>query len=637
MDSKNQLIKRSQAQSNDYQINKTQSGSLTQYQGARLQNIVNNNQELIQLAAPVINMLFKSIAKEKFAVILTNEEGVITQISGTENFIAQINKTGINKGSSMLIKDFGTNAIGLAIETDEAIQLTGSANFVQNLQKWTCSAAPIHDDNNNLNGSVNVIGESSQEHPHTLAMTIAAAHAIEIKLNNQSIQKQLFDEQQYAFAMMNNLSNGVFAIDLNEDIHWVNDTACRTLNKKRTLLINRSITDIVPAWRTIRDHILNNQPYLDEEGHFNIPDLKESFLFNAFPITNKEQEILGYLLTFREYSRMINLVNRYTGMHARFTFDDICGESEITQYTVEYARKVAKSSSTILITGESGTGKEVYAQSIHNASERKDAAFIAINCGAISSSLIESELFGYTEGAFTGARKGGNPGKFELANKGTLFLDEIGEMPLDMQVKLLRAIQEGSITRVGGQKEIPVDVRIIAATNKDLEKEVTESRFRLDLYYRLNVIQIRIPSLQERKDDIVPLARFFMKHKATKQNKPVPHLNHDVVRTMINYNWPGNIRELENFIEKFVILDGIFEPGMLKLKKHKETMAITEPPKTPEKIIEQPIMSITEMEQKMIIRTLEHTSNNMSKTARILGISRNTLYLKLKKHQITPQ
>jgi sigma-54 dependent transcriptional regulator, acetoin dehydrogenase operon transcriptional activator AcoR len=181
---------------------------------------------------------------------------------------------------------------------------------------------------------------------------------------------------------------------------------------------------------------------------------------------------------------------------------------------------------------------------------------VAINCGAISESLIESELFGYAEGAFTGARKGGRPGKFELADKGTLFLDEIGEMPLDMQVKLLRAIQEKAVMRVGSEKPIPVDVRIIAATNKNLEEEVKAGRFRPDLYYRINVMEVRVPPLRERPDDIIPLVQHFLKRKAARFELPIPEIQPEVLDYLFKYQWPGNIRELENILEKAVILGG---------------------------------------------------------------------------------
>ncbi len=364
-------------------------------------------------------------------------------------------------------------------------------------------------------------------HPHTLGMVIAAVQAIENHIENHSIQKQLYDSNMYAFSMMNNLTYGVFAIDLNDDIHWVNDTACRSLNIRRMQLIDRPIHEIFSDWAKAKRRVLSNISFVDEEGKFLMDH--EKYLFNSLPIKTKENEILGFLLTFRELSRAIRLVNKYTGMQAHFTFDDIYSKSPASRNLIRYAKTVANNPTTILISGESGTGKEVFAQAIHNASERKEAGFVAVNCGAISPTLIESELFGYDHGAFTGAKKGGKPGKFELADKGTLFLDEIGEMPLDMQIRLLRALQENRITRIGGEKEIQIDVRIIAATNKNLENEVNEGHFRLDLYYRLNVINLHIPPLRKRREDIPSLMKDFLKHKAKKLKKNIPNLNKEVM------------------------------------------------------------------------------------------------------------
>ena len=219
---------------------------------------------------------------------------------------------------------------------------------------------------------------------------------------------------------------------------------------------------------------------------------------------------------------------------------------------IDYAKKIADSKSTVLITGESGTGKEVFAQAIHNYGIRKDEPFIAVNCGAIPRTLIESELFGYEDGAFTGAKKGGNVGKFEIADGGTIFLDEIGEMPIDMQIKLLRVIEEGVITRIGSSIEIPIDVRIIAATNKNLKDEVERGNFRKDLYYRLNVLPIYLPPLRERREDIPEFINYYMEKTSKKLNKQSVNISEEYMKYLIDYDWPGNVRELENVIELMI-------------------------------------------------------------------------------------
>ena len=332
---------------------------------------------------------------------------------------------------------------------------------------------------------------------------------------------------------------------------------------------------------------------------------------------------------------MFKLLNKYTGQQARFTFGDIVGVSKKLKDTLRYAKTVANSPTTILITGESGTGKEVFAQAIHNASERSGEAFVALNCGAISPSLIESELFGYADGAFTGAKKGGNPGKFELANKGTLFLDEIGEMPLDMQVRLLRALQESAVNRIGSEKTVPVDVRIIAATNKNLEDEIKNNKFRLDLFYRLNVIPLHIPSLRDRKEDLMPLLKYFLKHKASKLKKSVPQIEIDLIDRIMAYNWPGNIREMENFAEKLVILEGNLTPEMMDqefraLPTYKDETIELEPIAYHSKLKAE-LKTLADSEKELIQNTLELLKNNMSQSAKSLGISRNALYEKMKR------
>ena len=330
-----------------------------------------------------------------------------------------------------------------------------------------------------------------------------------------------------------------------------------------------------------------------------------------------------------------NRRNKPTG--AFFTFENIIGESEEIKSIIVNCKLISDSPSTVLIEGESGTGKEVLAQAIHNYSIRKEHRFIAINCGAIPKNIIESELFGYEEGAFTGGKKGGNLGKIELANKGTLFLDEIGDMPYDMQIKLLRVLQEGRITRVGGDFEIPVDMRVIAATNKNLREEVKKGRFREDLYYRLCVIPIRLPSLRERKKDIGELIDYFLEMKSIKLNKNIRKLDKELLNNLLEYTWPGNIRELENTIENIVNLNGKLSLDIFKedkqVDKEVEFCLKEKCPKYKSFKLEKEF-NLATIEEKTIIRALNFNNQNISKTAKALGISRNTLYLKMKKYKI---
>ncbi|MBC8432328.1 MAG: sigma-54-dependent Fis family transcriptional regulator [Desulfobacterales bacterium] len=303
-------------------------------------------------------------------------------------------------------------------------------------------------------------------------------------------------------------------------------------------------------------------------------------------------------------------------------YDEIIGKSDVMQKIYDLISQVAPTDSTVLITGESGTGKELIAQAIHGNSQRCYMPFIAVSCGALPDSLLESELFGYEKGAFTGAdhtRKG----RFELADKGTLFLDEIGDISLKTQVDLLRVLQQKEFRRLGGQEEIKVDVRILAATNQDLKKAISENRFREDLFYRLNVISIHVPSLRERKEDIPLLAKAFIRKYCLELNKEPVKIVSSAMKLLMDYNWPGNVRELENVIERALVIGRGIEIVTEDLPFSRKELGTEALPK-----------SLKLMEKMHINKILEETDWNISKTARVLEIDRQTLYNKIEKYHI---
>ncbi|KRF65687.1 hypothetical protein ASG99_18190 [Bacillus sp. Soil768D1] len=338
---------------------------------------------------------------------------------------------------------------------------------------------------------------------------------------------------------------------------------------------------------------------------------------------------------FTALSKRVNLLEielkKYKGdfrerNKASYTFDHIMGKSPALMEVKVQARIAAKSDSNVLILGESGTGKELFAHSIHNESRRAMGVFVKVNCAAIPAELLESELFGYEEGSFTGAKKGGKAGKFEAANGGTIFLDEIGELPLHMQVKLLRVLQEKEIERVGSTGSVQIDVRVIAATNRNLEEMVSKGEFRLDLYYRLKVMQIHVPSLRKRLEDVEILVNYFVEKYQNLMKKRVQGMSDQALRQLRLYKWPGNIRELENIIER--ALNIVEEEEMIDSKHlpeeitgHKELVPI----RTLAEVME-------ETERATIFSCLEMTSGNKSETAKRLGVSRTTLYEKMNKY-----
>ena len=303
---------------------------------------------------------------------------------------------------------------------------------------------------------------------------------------------------------------------------------------------------------------------------------------------------------------------------------EFIGRSKQLQDILAMIQKVAPTDSPVFIQGESGTGKELIANTVWHFSTRKDAPFIALNCASLSENLIESEIFGHEKGAFTNAYQMKH-GLVEVADKGTLFLDEIGEMPIGLQAKLLRFLDSGEFRRVGGNKALRVDVRMIAATNKDLSSLIKTGSFREDLYYRLNVINVIIPPLRKRKEDIIELSRHFLKKYAKKLSKPIAEFTAEALDLLAGYNWPGNVRELENVVERAVILceSGRIGAEDLSISSYSAVAEMSVNP------------SLEEMEKNYILRVLKETGNNQSKASQLLGIDRKTLYLKLKKYGIS--
>ena len=312
-------------------------------------------------------------------------------------------------------------------------------------------------------------------------------------------------------------------------------------------------------------------------------------------------------------------ISLHRKLEERYQFENIIAKSAKMQQVVEVIKVVAKSNATALITGESGTGKELVARAIHSQSYRKDKPFVAVSCAALPESLLESELFGHEKGSFTGAHAQ-RKGRFEVANRGSLFLDEIGEMSANIQVHLLRVLEEKEFTRVGGNELVKVDVRVISATNKDIKRAVADGQFREDLYYRLNVVTIELPPLRERKEDIPLLAQHFLKKFAVENQKEITGFSPEATDFLLKYEWPGNVRELENAIERAVILAKNSYIEVADLPRENVLLAHSAPPGR----------SLKEIERERILNVLDETSKNYSEAARILGISRVTLYNKLK-------
>lgn len=622
-----EIIKRSHERSIQYGVEKNRPGPNRILKGKELTVVLEENEALVHIAKPFMEILYNILRGSGFSIYLTDRFGVVLTIIGDDDILEVQTKVGIVVGADMSEKSTGTNSMGAALHEDCSIQTSGEDHFITAFYIWTCSAAIIHDENGCISGCLNLTGRRQSAHPHTLGLVVAAVKSIEYQLAAEKTEMELREAYEYLNTVLDSMNSGFFVADTNGVIKAVNNRLCSMLEIEKDRILHNKAHQVLENWEWILEQLREKNTCENREIIYLGNQKKNRFDLSVYPIKNINDKMTGTVAIFKDIQNVYNMVNKYTGMSATYTFDDIIGESKNIIRLKAQAKSISDSPSTVLIQGESGTGKELIAQSIHNNSSRRNGSFVAINCGAIPKSLIESELFGYEEGAFTGAKRGGHPGKFELANGGTLFLDEIGEMPLDMQVSLLRVLQEGCVNRLGGNKCTITDVRIIAATNKDLKKEIERGTFREDLYYRISVIPIYVPPLREREGDVELLIKHFLKAKAVKLGKPIPKVQPGIYEKLIRYRWPGNIREMENYIENIVNMDGntsfgfeVWETERIQAEPIAETLSYD-------------MCSLEEWEKKAILTCVEKCNGNITKAAQVLSVNRSTLHAKINKYK----
>jgi len=609
---------------------------------AELEKRLNKRSDLIKVAMPYINKIYSFVQNSGFVVFLTDEDGCVLSLVGDDEIVHNTqNHSSLSVGVDRSERYSGTNAIGTSLELNKPIQMCGQEHWSEFHHKYTCSAAPIHDEENNIIGCLDITGIKENVHSHTLGMIVAAVDGIEKELKLNNAYNKLFIENNKTSTTLNSINTALLLISKDGYILNINKAASTLFNINSNAW-NKKINDVLDYDKTKIDLQNLSKNYMDTE--LEIQGKKYSITTAAY--TNIQDQSEGSVISFREMKRIHKIVNKYSGFSSKYTVDDIVGNSAQITYVKNLCLKAANSTSNVLILGESGTGKELVAQSIHSASSRCNEPFIAINCGALPKGLIESELFGYEGGSFTGANKEGKPGKFELADGGTIFLDEIGDMPLDTQVSLLRVLQTKSVVRIGGAKPIPVDIRIIAATNINLFEGIRQKTFREDLYYRLNVLTINIPPLRERKSDLKLLANHFINNYNNSLNKNIKDMDDKVLEAFKNYSWPGNIREMENVIERAI---NIVDTDIITINDLPFQFLNL----TYENIIDYPktynnasldshsvnsngdsLGKKIHLEKDEIINALYLNGGSATKAAEYLGISRRTIYRKMEKYNI---
>lgn len=451
----------------------------------------------------------------------------------------------------------------------------------------------------------------------------------------QSMLGAVFNATQDAISVVNKEGLGIM----------INPAYTKITGLSEKDVIGKPATVDISEGDSLHMQVLNTKKPV-KGGLLKVGPGRKEVLVNAAPII-VDDELKGSVAVLHDITEMNRLSEELRQakqiirkLEGKYTFDDIAGNDSGLLNAVGKAKKAASTPATVLLLGESGTGKEIFAHAIHNASDRKYNQFVRVNCAAIAQSLLESELFGYEEGAFTGAKKGGKKGLFEEANRGTIFLDEISEISVETQAKLLRVLQEKEVVRVGGIKSINIDVRIIAATNADIEEAVKQGKFRKDLYYRINMFPIRIPPLKERKGDISILAKFFIKKFNQEYGRSIEDISEEALQQLYEYNWPGNVRELENIIGRAIISMRINEKIIQKkhipnvVDSYSDSIKLTLESSVSE-LESLTLELLTEkVEKEYIIHILSQCNNNKTKTAKALGISLRNLYYKLEKYKI---
>jgi PAS domain S-box-containing protein len=589
---------------------------------ARLARVKESAQQVAEAIAAALKVEVEMIDRELVRVAGT---GIIRTDVGTRLLRGLVNKHVLQTGQHIFISQAGYHEICLNCPLTGRCFYHASIVYPIKVQQeiiGTISLIAFDEEqkktlNDNTDTLIDFIGRM--------------ADLVSSKVLEQEMLTEKTVMANHLEAVVDSVYEGVLAINQQGLITHFNRSAERLFGIKKEHLLSRDFR-IYLASLPLEEVLREGKSFNSREVIFNIAGKKLHLFLTARPIRSGNLDVAGVVASFRDFSETQKLAYEIINTLETLTFDDIIGSSKSLMEVKAKAKKIAASNSTVLIVGESGTGKEIFARAIHSASPYSNKPFVAINCGAIPEHLLESELFGYDEGAFTGARRGGKHGKFELANGGTIFLDEIGNMSLYLQAKLLRVLQERQIERVGGTQLIPVEIRVIAATNSNLQDMVQKGLFREDLYYRLSVIPLVIPPLRERKEDIPILLEHYMQRFAKRLGKEVKGFAGEAMRICMAYPWPGNVRELVNAVEYAINLE---ENSLISI----ESLPPRLKEATKKRLLPHgnQLPTLEQLEKEAIILALERyswTEEGKNQAAKALGISRATIYRKIQKYKL---
>ena len=592
---------------------------------AELERIKKNSKRLMICSDWAVNHLIENRVDDELRVMLFTKDGVLLRIYGAESENDWLYQCGIKSGAKWSEESIGANPLSLGAKRKQYLDVDGQLCYSRFLTEGFYYYSPIFLNEGDLFGNLIIAVPNDRANPYirSVAMTVARTieldmflfHSIDIFVNGDEDSGSVFLREK----------NG------RNEIVIINDQVFKILGLNKTDSYHLTLEELVlpmPDNREFWNIISNKRCVSEKPMQLSVKNGKVYVIISTSSYKENQFHPDGFTVSFGINTKAGKLAPKYTDNNARYTFSDIIGENELMMETIKRSKIASLSDSNILIQGESGVGKDVFAQAIHNASKRSHKPFVAINCAAFSKELIASELFGYESGAFTGAKREGSVGKFEIANHGTLFLDEIGDMPMEVQSVLLRVLEEKTFRKVGGNRLIEVDVRIIAATNKNLKELIEQKLFREDLFYRLSIIRINIPALKNRGGDVYLFADYFIKNLCARMGKPDIKLSKSAMDFLGRYSWPGNIRELQN------LLEGIISTHEETLIGEKEIHSYLGDYFMEAAVDEHPSPSLTFDifgidEKEKFELALRKCRNNKTKAAEYLGLSRSTFYRRM--------
>ena len=596
--------------------------------------------DALRLGCRFVRKLDEELRGTGHALSLSSADGYLLETVGEPKILEKLEEINFRPGADWREETVGNNGQGTALNERRPVQVIASQHFVEAWQRWACTGAPILDPaSGQLLAVLAATGYLEEVHPMTLVAVCSTASLIESEIRAQRAFERECVRESFANMALGNRSDGLLAIDFYGNLLHINAAAESLFGARGTARLSNSLSSLQQAVQPV---LGIDAQVSAEELEVYCPDLDRFINTVIYPVRHnrrtvgvvaavRRRGVRASASVSREYGRQDNRTHRIrsVGHTATYTFEDFLGGSAEIARLIETGRRLAQSDLPVLIVGETGTGKEIFAQAIHNASRRARGSFLAVNCGATPQELSEAEFLGYEAGAFTGAKTGGNAGKFELANGGTIFLDEVTELPPKAQASLLRILEEMEVVPLGGNLKRRVNVRVIAASNKNLRVEVEAGRFRRDLFYRLSVVMIELPPLRQRREDVPVLARAFL--EKTEERRAVDFTS-EALEAMSAYDWPGNVRELKNMVQRTAVLSRNCQVGVDDLQP--EIDAVPAPGHSTEGGPSGAVVC-NDAARDQLLRILANSAGNISEASRQLRLSRTELYRRLHRLSIS--